>query len=1360
MKEKSYYFIFLFCLVATYTMSTNYDVVNLTSNDGLSNSSVNVAYQSSNGLLWFGTWDGLNIYNSRDFKTFKPQLNNSKSISNNIIRDIVEENKNIYWVTTDLGINRFNINSSKFDSYFVDESGQNSFNENSFFISKNSRNQIFAVISNNSVYFYDDKVHNFIPFASIKNLHLKKIFFDLDDNLWLYTSEKKLFKLIFKNKSLNLPVIEKIIQFNHLKKIEAVFNLTKDYFLILSNRQLFGYSILSGKFNKIDIDKKSSFGAIRCLIKKNNIIFIGSEKGLFSVDLTTKKTDLIIPNVSILSLFAGYQDIIWVGTDMQGVLQLSPSINKFSMYSFNNNIGKSAVRTFLIDSKNRLWVGTKGNGIYIYNNQLNENTLKIENHFEQSSGLINNSVFNIVKGFNNEIWIGTDGQGLNYYNPSDKKISALEVPDSLKNGINLSSVYCILPDLNNILWVGTSGYGMCKIEINKNSSPYSIKSFKHYYYKENSNTSLSNNIVYSIIKGNDKCLWIATRGGGLNRFNIENEKFDTYKVNPNDINSITSNDVLSLYKDKKGFLWVGTSMGLNKLIKLENNKPVFIHFSEKEGIPNNTIHGILEDKLNDIWITTNNGVAKLKFENERYRIISYYKRDGLQSNEFSDGAVYANQGNAVFYIGGINGFNVFKPMEITQNNYMPPLWLNAFFIDNNETNIHDYIQKNKLILSYKNKSFSFQFIPLDYLSGSKCEIAYKVEGLNQDWIKLGTSTTVVLSNVPKGNYILKVRCTNANKDWNPQYFSLPLKMTPPWWNSTLSYFVYLILSICLIYGIWIVIHNQIKAKNSVKMKEIEKEKTEEIHEAKLDFFTNIAHEFSNSLTLIYGPCEQLLRFQSSNPSIKKYINIIKSNSERMQTLIQQLLEFRKAETGHLKINLEKIDISELSKYIIDNFQEILEKKRINFSLSLIPDEIYWVTDRDSLEKIIFNLLSNAVKYTPENETIIVEILKLENNLKIRIKNTGVGIDFEYQKSIFDRFEVLNRFEHQISKGLETQNGIGLALCKSLVDVLRGSIELNSDGKNYTEFLVNLPFIETTFIEGTTNSNLYFDEKNLNNNLLLKGIRGEEYLEGKDKLNITNVSEKELVMIIDDDIEIRHLIIDILGKKYPIIEANNGDEALKLVMNQTPAIIICDVIMPIMDGIEFVKVMKSQELTKYIPIILLSTKSSIENQIYGLEIGADGYLSKPFHPTHLEVLIENLLNKNKSLKDFSNSPLAAFEQFEGKMIHKEDKELITKITNIIYENIEKENLTIDFIAKETAISKMQLYRKIKEILNLTPTEYIRSIRLNQAEKLLKTTNKTVSEIMFISGFNNKAYFYREFNKKYNQTPKEYRSSLKI
>lgn len=1340
---------FLILPVAGYAI--DFDIETLTNKDGLSNSSVNVIFQDSNQLMWFGTWDGLNLYNGKEFKVYKPSPGNRQSISNNIIRDIIEEKRDYLWIATDIGINRFNTREKVFERFLIDSLSQEITNEHSYLIARNTEGRIIASVYQQGLYYFDNGERKFRPLNINKKLNIKQIVFDDHDNLWILTKEKSLFTATLQKRE-NYFTLENVNQFP-LGEIENLFKLKSGSVLFqTSEDKTYSYDKRNDTLNLLSINEE--IGNINDIGYNQESIYVATNKGLYLYDF---KTGIIpvIKNTPVLSVYNGTQSIIWTGTDMKGIYKIIPSNEKFRAYSSENmpNFGNSAVRTFFEDENRILWVGTKGSGIYNFNRDADTGKLLLRDRFNTENGLLSNAVYKITKGFKNEYWIGTDGNGINYYDKRTENIQTLILPKNLI----LSSIYTILPDVDNILWVGTSGNGLFKLKIDLSTAPYRVIDYKQFIFNEKK-TSLSNNIVYSIIKADNEHLWIGTRGGGINRFNITDETFQVFKFSGNNYGS---DDVLCMHKDTKGCLWVGTSMGLNKLTWNNKEEPVIFTFNEKNGMPNNTIHGILEDKNNNLWVSTNFGLAKLipyGPDADSYRIVSYFTNDGLQDNEFSDGSYYSSPYSSFFYFGGISGFNEFNPLEIIQNEYMPTLWLDAFHVDNTVSDLSDYLVQddalNVLTLSHKHKSFSFSFIPIDYIAPSKCEIAYMLEGFHDAWVNLGTSNAIVFTNLPKGEYVLKVKTSNANKVWGETLYLLPIKMIPPWWKSNVAYLFYIVLLFAFTAVIRKMILYRLKLKNDIKIKELESLKAEEIHQGKLRFFTNIAHEFSNSLTLIYGPCDKLLKEKETNSFTKKYLQVIKSNSERMQNLIEQLVEFRKAETGHLKLKVELVDIPELIKYVIDNFVEFLEQKKIDYRVTFIPDEnINWKTDRSSLEKIIFNLLSNAVKYTPDDEHIEI-IAGIENEvLSILIKNTGIGIKSAYHDILFDRFEVLNRLERQVSIGDYPRHGIGLALCKSIANILKGDIKVESDGETYTLFKVSVPSLELTSVPSEELLRVPdFSQLKPNKSFELNSLKG-----GDDSEEIKHIPGDTFILIVEDDLEIRTMIKDLLSQNYNIAEASNGKEALQIVNRQRPMLVISDIIMPEMNGFEFLKEMKTQEMTKHIPIILLSSKSNVESQIEGFESGADAYINKPFNFRHLEVIVKSLLHKKNILKEYGNSPSSALEQYEGSFIHREDKDIILNITKIIYDNIDNDELSMDFIANETVISKMQLYRKIKEITKKTPTEFIRSIRLLHAEKLLKTTNKTIQEIMYESGFNNKTYFYREFLKKHNKTPKEFRES---
>ncbi len=1334
-------FLFLFShLWADMPLSARF----LTNNDGLSNSSVNCILQDSSKLIWFGTWDGLNLYTGSNLRIFKPNPAVPGSISNNIIRDIVQEQNGTLWIETDNGINRYHPGNKSFDHFLI--SNASIFKEHSYLICKNSRDQLFASVYESGIFFFSKKKNDFIRLDAEGIKDAKKIFFDNHDQLWVFTYKNELHRINL-NYSGNdqFPSIASTRKAETGKNIESVFyNHIRDQIWIQDKSNLiFFVDPSNGKVKESDLQVREPLASVLFLHGQS---WIGTTSSLYEADETSGQIHLRWKNISVLSILKDSQGTLWVGTDAQGVLMLTRPKEKFLHFSSGNvpDLGTSPVRAFFEDAGGALWVGTKGNGLHLISE--NRNGTMENRRFTPENGLLSNSVYALAGEPGKELWIGTEGNGLNYYDFSTKKLFTLKTGSP----INLVSIYSIYRQDDTTLWIGTSGYGLYRLRIDRKTHPYSIKEQTQYIYRNHGN-SLTNNVVYSIIPDNSGYLWIGTRGGGLNRLDIGSQTFENYRYDPSNDQSISNDDILCLYKDKQNTLWVGTSNGLNKLEKLSDKTASFRRYSEKDGIPNNTIHGILSDAEGNLWLSSNKGLSKLNPDKDK--VIAYFQSDGLQNNEFSDGAFYSSPQSSMLYFGGINGYNQFDPLKISKDSYMPPLYLDAFFINNEEVDLADYMIKEnnsgKLKITYQQKFFSFKFIPLDYLDAIKCKLSYRLQNYNKEWIDLGTSRTIVFSNLPAGNYVLHVRCSNADKEWSEHVFSLPIRIFPPWWLSWYAYLIYFVLIAALVYFLHRISRNRIEMRHRLELTKLENQQAEEIHQAKLRFFTNIAHEFCNSLTLIYGPSEQLLRFTDNDSSSRKYLNIIKSNAERMQGLIQQLMEFRKAETGYLEIHVESVDIPELIKYTTDHFIEMAEQKKINFTVHIDPAVDHWPTDRSCFEKILFNLLSNAFKYTPEQGNILLQITMKDKTLQMSVSNTGPGIKEDDQKQLFNRFTILDQLENQVLKGYETRTGIGLALCKTLVNLLQGEITLHSEPNKDTTFTVSLkPLIindkKERKEEFPISSAIAHPEKQKTYAIL----QSEKYLSSE--------REKPCILIIEDDPEIRMLLTDILQAHYEIMTASAGKEAFELLQDSTPDLILCDVIMPGINGIEVVKQLKQQEVTAHIPIIFLSSEGSVESQIEGLRVGADAYLTKPFHTRHLEAAIEQLLNRQQNMKEYFRSPISSIENMEGRPVHKEEKEFIIRLTKIVTENIDNEKLSLDTLSNEIGVSKIQLYRKLKDIKGETPTEFIRKIRLKQAEKLLKTTNKTVQEIMYSCGFNNKAYFYREFSKVYNQTPKEYRN----
>lgn len=1314
------------------------EIRQLTIKDGLSNSAINCIYQDSCGLLWLGTWDGLNMYNSRDIKVFKPDVNSSRrNISNNIIRYILEEQKGILWISTDYGINRYDVSTDEFQSYFCTNADKEVFKEHSFFIDKDSRGNIFALVNEYGLYVYDEQAKDFARIWLNIDFTVKQMFFAANDSLWLCTDEGALYIVALDYSDPRRPQATGMKQAATALHVDKMFYnpVQNDVWLQTEERIVYHSSAVSADFQKAEMQIPEK---ITAMAFNDSVCYVGTLQRLYRWEKNLQTMDVLLDNLPINSLWLGAQNLLWVGTDSRGAFIWPERRNNFIRSSElpSLDFGNAPVRAFWESEDGRLFIGTKGNGLFIQEgNHVRNLTYR--------DGLLHNSVYALFGNDKHTVWICTEGRGLNYYSLDERRVwQVSHTPPEL------CAVFSICQQNDSTFWVGTNGQGIFKLLIDKTTHPFSVKACRQYCYQFDSDNCLNNNSVYALLPDADRGLWIGTRGGGLNYLDFATDTFSYYRMSDHSA-SISNDDILCLYQDQDSTLWIGTSNGLNHLT--DGDKAMFCWYNEKEGIPNNTIHGILQGSRNSLWISTNRGLARL--DKTTGKIISYFQTDGLQDDEFSDGAFYASPHSSLLYFGGMNGYTAFNPSEIKEESYMPQLFLKDFFINNvRQSLVERQDEKGCLRLEYDENLVIFRFCPIDYVQSLKCEIAYMLKGYSEGWIELGTSGTVVLNNLPTGQYTLYVRCRNATKEWSPDECILRIRVLPPWWLSGWAYLLYVILFAVCAVSIYRNSMHRIRMKQKLQMEKLENQKAEEVHQAKLRFFTNIAHEFCNSLTLIYGPSERLFKLCNDNPVLKRYLQVIKSNAERMQELIQQLMEFRKVETGYLELSIEKTDIGELVEHTASNFVEMAEEKSIGFSQCLEVNT--WNTDRGAFEKILFNLLSNAFKYTPDKGNVSVRIERVKDCLQLTVRNTGRGIREEEQSLVFNRFKVLDRLEDQIlTGGSEIRNGIGLALCKSLVDLLRGDIRIDSRENDYTDFIVRLPQLPIS----TVGAGCGKEEKFGQRFRLSTSVKDEQ----RQKISETIFSDElNTVWVVDDDAEVRELLSDILRGKYNVLGVPDARKAIELLKLRIPDLIICDIIMPGMSGFELVNYLKQDELTAHIPILLLSSDASVDSKIEGTNIGADAYLSKPFHEEYLLAVIEHLLSNRRKLKEYFNSPLSSVERVEGKLVHKEDKEFVHQLSKIVVANLDNEYFSQDFLAQEMGISKMQLYRKLKDIKGETPTDFIRGIRLKQAETLLKTTNKTVQEIMYDCGFNNKAYFYRVFSQKFGSTPKEYRDRHKV
>lgn len=1342
MKNKHYFpqVSLLICILCCFPHLIHaYSLRQFSNKNGLSNSAILSLYQDHQGVIWIGSCDGLNIFDGTNIHVYNPVNPTKAPLSGNLINDIMETEKDVLWIQTNYGLDRLDtkLQTSKSFTEFKDKN----------YMAKSRDNDLFIVKDDGYIYYYQPEKQLFqkLEIPQIAFGHVLSTIIDKNNILWVFTSnnDTRSYQIIKNKEEIALTPNN---LFKHSEQLlwafaeeDLVYFIDKTYSLYeydFGNQQQYFIADL-----KAEVETR---GEVSSIIKQQNDYYIGfKSSGLIVLKyMSDQKIKYQMQDTEIHSgIFClmkdKYQDIVWIGTDGQGVymyfndtFSITNTLLDTPVYQINN-----PVRTVYYDEEQTLWIGTKGGGILRIRNYSPETNAAVS--FDRisisNSTLTDNTVYCFAPGSANRLWIGTEN-GLNYYSYQNKQLKAFTV---IADGKKVKYVHSINELNDTTLWVSTVGEGIVKVILDKAGSSPSVKSATRIVLDDG---RMASNYFFTSFQENDSILWFGNRGYGAYRLNVETEQLTPYRFD-NVVNSQTANDIFAIYKNEKGY-WLGTSSGL-----LHFNEDYSHYHDRADLFSNNTVHGILEDQQNNLWISTNQGLVRFNPKTNTGQ--TYDRENGLEVTEFSDGAFYKDSRTETLFFGGTNGFVTVKPNAYIMADYMPQINLKGLSIFGKEYNIHDFLHDKKgkkiLQLDYSRNFFCIDFMAIDYINGNNYSYSYKLDEVSSQWIESGTSASAIFSNLAPGQYTLLVKYKNNmnGKECEPQ--KLLIQITPPWYLSNWAYILYFILiALFCILAVYRIVH-QYRRKQHRMIEKLNREKKEEVYESKLRFFTNITHEFCTPLTLIYGPCEKILAYPQSDSYIRKYGKMIQQNTEKLNGLILELLEFRRLETGHKVLSIQRLSVSDKLRNIAESFCELAENKNLNYRLDIEPD-IEWNTDISCFNKIVNNLISNAFKYTPEEGNITIG-LKVENQLlTLNISNSGKGIAKENLAKIFDRYKILDSFE---MNGKNSRNGLGLAICKNMVTLLNGEINVSSIQNEITTFTVTLPELSPTAQEAETPQKVYATGP-LNTNT--------EPME-LEQTTVNFDTSKHTVMIIDDDPSMLWFVSEIFVDKYNVLSFNNAAEALTSLELKQPDLIISDVMMPEIDGLSFAQKIKQNKLWSHIPLILLSALHHEDDQVKGIEAGAEVYVTKPFNVKYLEKVVYRLIKRESDLKEYYSSIFSSFKVENGNCIHKEDQEFLDKVIETIEKNITNPDLSVELLSSDLGYSTRQFYRKLKPITDKSPADIIKEYRLTMAERLLLTKNYTIEEIMDKTGFNNRGTFYKLFSQRFGMPPRQYREQQK-
>ena len=1378
MKIKKVIACILFCCCLNYIWaqqkSNDFNFVNI--GDGISKIAVPVIAQDHNGFIWIGTSGaGLHRYDGIDYVSYKHELKDTTSLSSNFIYCSFVDKKNRFWVGTENGLDLYDREMDQFKRV--------------------------------------DIVSQIKDFNQI-NIAVGSIIEDSNGNIIVGTFERGLLTLdpdtgIIKQ-VINLDIDDKktLLDVNDLKKDQhgSIYAATNYGLRIYNpNTNTLSLSVFNTEQGKesLEVPIKS------LLIDKYNNIWLGAiSDGIYKIkkssDTVYEIKNFPFTTKRVLSMISNADGSVIFGTENDGLFHIETDGRLIKNYLFDknnkNSIRSNSIWSLFLDSNERVWMGYYNKGIAVYD-KLYDKFKNIESLASNPNSLEAGSVTGIVQDSSGLLWISMDGGGIDVYKRDDQKfihinknsnkefsnLTAYDIQtifiDSKENvwagswnggifllkkgtkqfinytientngGLASNSILSFAEDANGTIWIGTFFSGVISYDP-------SNESFTHHKSEEFSKYGIHTSDIRKILIDSNNNLWIGAANGLYKvrqntngQFSIE---FLRDKMNSKYQNESNTNHILSIYEGTDGSIWIGTRG--SGLCRYDPDKHSFVWYNELYELKDENVSAIIEDEDNNIWMSGNVGIHKLDLE--KGNITDYNFNDGLLSNDFNFNATFRDN-EGYIYFGNYEGIDYFNPENIKTNSSSTDLYLTDFKIFNKnvypnqeDSPLHKVISETDSIsLSNEQSVFTIEYTGINYTRSEKNQYAYYLEGLEDSWNYVENTRSATYTNLDPGNYTFKLKVANNDGKWNETPLHLQIEILPPWWKTNWALVSYVLL---LLFGIYLLnklTQNRIKEKQLIKYEREKRIKEEELHNKKLQFFTNISHEFRTPLTLIINPLEDILKNEGLNlpNEVNEKHLIIHKNTDRLYRLINELMDYRKLELNKLSIKARELDIINFVQDVVSYFVVEASNKKIDLNIKHeIPELKVWV-DIGMLEKIIFNLLSNAFKVTPEGGTITISVSvkqaeKINQNIlseafEISVSDTGPGLKKEQLEKIFERFYQVDN----LNKSYYGGTGIGLEVVRSFVELHKGKVEVDSMVNEGTTFSVILPLGKKHFNE----DEIVISDKA--SDILLK----TKFIGGVHNKNLESQIEEEQktnrLLIVEDNTELRNYLKKELSNNYKVFDAKNGTEGLEIAKKEIPDIIITDVIMPEMDGFEFCSNIKKDIKTSHIPILMLTAKTMADDRLKGIESGADVYLNKPFDMRVLKSYLTQMLTIRQIVfnKYFSDVSDAQINENNTSL----DKEFIQKVLNHIYENLSDPNLSVESLSSELHLSRSQFYRKIKTLTGQTANQFLRNIRLQKSKQILESGSTNVSEVCYKVGFSSPSYFTKCFKAQFGILPTE-------
>ncbi|MFK8102275.1 MAG: two-component regulator propeller domain-containing protein [Saprospiraceae bacterium] len=1369
-------FILLILSVETYSQSAN-SIVFQNISKGLSQNTISSFTQDDYGFIWIGTQYGLNRYDGINFKVYEDIHHDSLSFQGNTIECLLTDHNGKIWIGTyGGGVNTYDVDKDTF-THFSGIFGSKAYHDDYVTVLYQDRDSIIWVgTEKGGLLVYNPKLDRYAQYTNLKNnkgippTYITAISEDHSGNTWVGTFGEGLYCI---NKDTG------VIQY---------FEVNKDRNSIPSNTIRSMHNGKSGRFwlgtdqgirqvsrdvtGQVTFSFNYSIGTplweilntsiILSIVEQGDMLWVGTENsGLLRVDLRSGKIDIFKHNPldnqsltsnSIWSIFEDKDGILWFGTFLKGMSKLDPLVQKIQhvrqMSEGNRMYSFELVSAFAEDKNGNLWVGSDGGGLS-YIDQKN-NTWEVYQKAAKNKKLSSNEVVAILLDREENLWVGTWNGGLNVRYRGESEFKQILHQEQVENTISGNDIYAILEDQKGRIWTIAFRAGL---------DVYDPET-KHYvtFNTTTENRKIVSTKIRTIADDNEGRIWIGAEESGLQRITINEdlEIIDSKIFLSGEQSGDTKGIIINgLFLDSKERMWAGTSRGL---FCIDTQTDSIITYTKKNGLSSNMIYAVQEDSFGKIWMSTNGELNVLDPDSKSIKVFT--NADGLPQGGFYKSSSFKAK-NGQIYFGGTSGFSTFNPANLAINPDLPEVYITKVDISNKQypspdaTDSKSVFNDQKIALRYDENDFSFEFAAISYIQSSKNKYQYQLENYDDHWRWVGNDRIAQYRNVPPGKYIFKVKASNNDGLWNEEGAQVFIHIKKPWYATGLAYLVYLTSFIALLIWSRRSIIARERLRSELQLEQVELAKMQEVNQLKAQFFANISHEFKTPLTLIMSPLQNLQSKSAVKEGEKKIYNIMMRNAERLLRLISQILDLSMVESGFMKLQASEEDIGNFLKQVTINFSNYADKQFINFEINIPDQEIPVFFEKDKIEKVFVNILSNAFKFTPKYGRVTINVEDHDKEVAIKISDTGKGINLEEQELIFQRFY----------KSRETMasssTGIGLSLSKQLVELHGGTISVSSLPGMPTVFTIILPKGKAHLREEEIRiSNIKYGYSNSSESLVALNslyAKLEEPIKSNETLQTTN-SEKDIILVVDDNDDLRTFISTFLSPKYMVLKASNGEEAYQLAVQYIPDVIITDAVMPDADGYQLSKKIKENTLTSQIFVIMLTVKSSEESVEEGFLAGVDSYLTKPFNPKLLEMRIQNLLNSRKQYKRkiFNKQTVDLDPKV---MPHtKLDEQFLKDIVEVVEANMSNTDFKVDDMCKTLGISKSQLYRKLKSLFGMSANEMIRVVRLKRAAQLLRQTKLRIAEVTYKVGFSDLQYFRDAFKKQYGMLPSEYREKM--